>query len=270
MKTFMLPYKSASQGCKALAEITGMRRIKLKGSKFRPTADKVIVNWGNAKGGENLLEGNSTWINHPIAVSIARSKQCTYNELRRMGVRVVESGGAPWAWHKIMEDGETIVLRKLDKASGGKGIEILEPPKNAGERRALRSKIEKYHSKTYTAYFKARDEYRVHVFDGKVIDAQQKRKRSDVPRDKVNYKVRNHDNGFVFCRDGVECPELCLETSIKAVEALGLDFGAVDIRYNDTSKECAVLEVNTAPGLEGTTLEKYAAALTELIESITV
>jgi D-alanine-D-alanine ligase-like ATP-grasp enzyme len=37
-----------------------------------------------------------------------------------------------------------------------------------------------------------------------------------------------------------------------------LDFGAVDIIYNAKRNECYVLEVNTAPGLEGTTVEKYA------------
>ena len=42
-----------------------------------------------------------------------------------------------------------------------------------------------------------------------------------------------------------------------AVEALCLDFGAVDVVWNATKNKAFVLEVNTAPGVEGTTLEEY-------------
>lgn len=42
-----------------------------------------------------------------------------------------------------------------------------------------------------------------------------------------------------------------------AVEALGLDFGAVDVAIG-TDGRTFVLEVNRAPGLEGQTLERYA------------
>ncbi|MNY81884.1 hypothetical protein D3C86_2236870 [compost metagenome] len=49
-----------------------------------------------------------------------------------------------------------------------------------------------------------------------------------------------------------------------AVNALGLDFGAADVIWNDHRKQAFVLEVNTAPGLTGTTLEKYAKALKEI------
>jgi len=48
--------------------------------------------------------------------------------------------------------------------------------------------------------------------------------------------------------------------ALAAVSALGLDFGAVDIIYNEHENQYYVLEVNTAPGLEGTTVEKYAEA----------
>jgi hypothetical protein len=43
-----------------------------------------------------------------------------------------------------------------------------------------------------------------------------------------------------------------------AVEARGLDFGAVDIGVKARDQRPIVLEVNTAPGLEGRTLEVYA------------
>jgi D-alanine-D-alanine ligase-like ATP-grasp enzyme len=36
-----------------------------------------------------------------------------------------------------------------------------------------------------------------------------------------------------------------------------LDFGAVDVIWNEKEDKYYVLEVNTACGLEGTTLDKY-------------
>ena len=49
-----------------------------------------------------------------------------------------------------------------------------------------------------------------------------------------------------------------------AVEALGLDFGAVDIILGKNGI-WYVLEVNTACGLEGTTLEKYCEQFRKFI-----
>ena len=113
----------------------------------------------------------------------------------------------------------------------------------------------------YTKYFKKADEYRVHVFDGEVIDVQQKRKRQEVPNEEVDYQVRSGRNGWVFCRDGVDCPGSVRIMACRAVNVLGLDFGAVDIGWNRHNEECAVFEVNTAPGLEGSTLDSYYRAI---------
>jgi D-alanine-D-alanine ligase-like ATP-grasp enzyme len=49
------------------------------------------------------------------------------------------------------------------------------------------------------------------------------------------------------------------QLSVEAVAALGLDFGAVDI-IEDKEGNFYVLEINTAPGLEGHTVTSYAKA----------
>jgi glutathione synthase/RimK-type ligase-like ATP-grasp enzyme len=97
----------------------------------------------------------------------------------------------------------------------------------------------------------------LYVFDGQVIDVQQKRRREGA---NATNEIRNTANGWVFCREGVEAPAIAVEAAKAAVEALGLDFGAVDIKCNRQGTRCAVLEVNTAPGLEGTSLVNYGAA----------
>jgi glutathione synthase/RimK-type ligase-like ATP-grasp enzyme len=51
--------------------------------------------------------------------------------------------------------------------------------------------------------------------------------------------------------------------AVHCVSALGLDFGAVDVIEN--KKGSWILEVNTAPGLEGQTLEVYRSAFEQKI-----
>ena len=41
------------------------------------------------------------------------------------------------------------------------------------------------------------------------------------------------------------------------LKELGLDFGAVDVIWNEHESKAYVLEINTAPGLEGSTVEDY-------------
>ena len=121
----------------------------------------------------------------------------------------------------------------------------------------------------YTVYVPKKQEYRVHVFRGEVIDIQRKARRRDVPDDQINWKVRNHANGFVFARNGDalgDVPDDVLTQAVAAVSSLGLDFGAADVIFNDSSALAYVLEVNTAPGLEGTTLENYVWAFRGLQE----
>lgn len=114
----------------------------------------------------------------------------------------------------------------------------------------------------YTKYIKKKKEFRVHVFNQEVIDIQEKRKSHDVAN--VDFRIRNHASGFVFCRDNIVEPSDLRTVSIAAVTTLGLDFGAVDVIYNEKQDKCYALEVNTAPGLEGTTLQSYINKFTEV------
>ena len=50
------------------------------------------------------------------------------------------------------------------------------------------------------------------------------------------------------------------ELSKKAMEAVGLNFGAIDI-VRDMDNNLFVLEINTAPGIEGITVDKFAEAI---------
>lgn len=254
MKTFLLPYNQGSAGCKALAEAAGALRIRLNNSRFRAGYNKLVINWGNSR----TDVCNPNWLNSPDAVARASNKLDALSIMREHGVPTPEFTwdiDTALVW---LKEGSTVVCRTKLNGHSGEGIVIATKCDGL------------VNAQLYTKYFKAFDEYRVHVFDGKVIDIQQKKKRDDVPKDEANFMVRSHANGFNFCRDGVELPDACADAAIAAIEALGLDFGAVDLRYNSHHQKPCVLEVNTAPGLEGTTLEKYCSAVAELISKLSV
>ena len=93
-----------------------------------------------------------------------------------------------------------------------------------------------------------------------MIDVQKKRRRNEGITSEY---VRSYDNGWVFCRRNVRIDGAMEATAIKSLMCLGLDFGAVDMI--DLEFLPLVLEVNTAPGIEGTTIQKYADAIRGLL-----
>jgi len=112
----------------------------------------------------------------------------------------------------------------------------------------------------YTEYIPKKAEYRFHVFNGQVIDIQQKKKKRGF-EDARDTRIRNLHNGYIYCRDGIVAPDGAATLAINAVNACGYQYGAVDLIYNEKQNKCFILEVNSRPGLMGTTVEKYAEAL---------
>lgn len=108
----------------------------------------------------------------------------------------------------------------------------------------------------FIPYIPTRGEYRVHVIDGTVPFMQQKELRK--AKHQLWPWLRNNKTGWGLSRCP-EIPKVC-EIAIRAVVALGLDFGAVDILRDDTDL-LWVLEVNTAPGLRKAQLEDWAETL---------
>ncbi len=144
-------------------------------------------------------------------------------------------------------DGTPVVCRTILRGSEGRGIVVAETTDQL------------VNAPLYTRYFKKKKEFRVHVFNGQVIDVQEKRKKNG--HEGGTSMVRNLANGYVFCRADVAEPAGLRELAIKATAALDYFLGAVDIGYNEHHNRLVVFEVNAAPGLQGTTLESYANAI---------
>jgi len=239
------PYKTWSGGAKALGRRCGILRTTVKQVRRHGDFD-FIINWGRS---EKRFNGH--YINEPTKVGIASNKLSCIEVFKAAHISSPESTtqrNVADGWYK---DGTTVVARTMLRASGGRGIYLCDPEKG--------DKIPK--APLYTQYSKKTDEYRVHVWQGEVIDVQQKRRNTAVADADVNWQIRNHDNGFIYARSDLNIPRDLHTTAISAVAALSLDFGAVDLGYNRKSKSCTVYEVNTAPGLVGVTLDSYYRAI---------
>lgn len=246
----IFPYKAGSASAKALAEALGVKRIKEKGSKFKGAAHKLIINWGCSKLPAELLKCRV--LNSPESVSKASCKLASFKAMAEAGVTVPSFTTERQEVTALLEQGKTIVARTILRGHSGAGIVVIEPGQ------------EVVAAPLYVEYVPKKEEYRIHVFDGVVVDIQRKARKKDVPDDQVNWKVRNLANGFIFARgeDALgQVPQDVLDQAVKAVASLGLDFGAADVIYNDKQKKAFVLEVNTAPGLSGSTLDGYVERL---------
>lgn len=123
----------------------------------------------------------------------------------------------------------------------------------------------------YTKEVVKRHEFRFHVVGGQVIDGVRKAFRADVASEDRDRTIMNHAAGSVFIRSGRSLTEAHQDQElhqmcVRAVSSVGLDFGAVDV-MSDRDGNYYVLEVNTAPGLEATTLERYSNALQAIVNN---
>lgn len=242
MKIRLDPYKPRSKSGRAMAQRLGVLRTTQRQIAKHGTFD-YIINWGSTE----RRFPNARYINDPDAVAHACDKKASLSIFTQAGVPCPDwttDKGVAQTW---LESGHTVVSRLLLRANSGRGIVLVDS--GGGE--------EIPDAPLYTKYVKKADEYRVHVFRGTVIDVAQKKKRQEVANERVNYQVRAARNGWVFCRDGVIAPDCVRDAAVMAVSALGLDFGAVDVGYNQKRGEATVFEANTAPGVEGTTLTRY-------------
>ena len=153
----------------------------------------------------------------------------------------------------LLANGKDIYCRTTTTGHSGRGIVIANTISNL------------INAPLYTVATRHKYEYRVHVFRGQVLDIQMKRKRNGAVG---GTGIRNHANGWVYARAEIAPSEELLSSACKAVKLLGLDFGAVDIGHRVIDNKFFVFEVNTAPGLEGTTLDKYSKAIYNYYRSL--
>lgn len=232
-----------------------VRRLYTDG-KFVPKAKHICINWGSSENPQWLAKGQPGRVVNPFEkIRIASNKLNTFELLKAAGnVPIPEFTTDRNVAESWVTGGGIAVARTVLNGHSGKGIIIVDSLDKMPENCPL-----------FVKYMKKKHEYRVHVAFGKVIDVQAKRKRRDYDGD-VDTLVRNHHTGWVYCREDVEISEEGRNAALNAVVALGLDFGAVDLIFNEHYNQFTVLEVNTAPGLEGQSVENYAQTFYEALK----
>lgn len=209
-------------------------RLEELGYEGRP------INWGHTK-----FDG----VNTPEAIKLSSNKHQALWTMDRAGVPIPKLY-APQDIRIGFIDYPAI--GRTSYHSKGSGFWFCE-----NEQEALRAR--EAGASHFLEYIEGAREFRVHVVAGQSIKISEKHK---------SYNPETEE----FTEDRWTYPERfkrkisLRKIGKEAVEALGLDFGAVDILYkkiNDVPR-FFVLEVNTAPCLteseDGDTLERYAQA----------
>lgn len=226
---------------KGITAVRQLRALFKFNKRLRPTH---IINWGCS---EHAWETFNT----------ASSVRAAVNKIECLAI--LETAGVPHVECSTSIDAarkwarkHRVFARTRVRGRAGQGIIVVEPGQEVPS------------AKFYTKYFKAKYEFRVHVAFGEVIRVQQKKKLNQVPHN----AVRSYANGYRYSTNtSIVVPDCVRDVGIRAVAALGLDFGAVDILYMESTNTCKVLEVNTAPGIEGDTVTAYYNAFVKEINN---
>lgn len=237
----IIPYNKGSRSARTLSRALGGKRIKLTNSRYRRRLRDIVINWGNSS---HPMRGPI--LNPPHLVRMCANKLDFFQYMKDTNC----DAETPPFWlnaNDVPEEAYPIVCRTILTGHSGKGIVMATTPADLVPCRL------------YVQYIKKQAEFRVHLGrrgeESIILAVHQKRRRHDEPN--PNWQIRNHANGFNYARDNVDDVPAVREAAAKVFRASGLDFGAVDVIYNAKQDRAYVLEINTAPGLEGETVDIY-------------
>lgn len=277
-KLMMYAFDQASESGDAVAKALGIKKVAHEGSKFSGGPDYVVINWGSSNLPKTVKRCRV--INSDSAVAKAINKKAFFQWVGDKARTVPWTTGPEVAklWPKV-------VCRKRLEGKEGEGITIecppmpqISPPSGilgwlattlAGNNSVNPTPILSP-AKLYTKFIEAKAEYRVHIVvsghtKGNPSVWEDTTKAIAVHRkvDGTTTEVKNTANGWKFKRVSIYPDDIVYQAK-KAVQAIGLDFAAVDVIWD--GDKAWVLEANTAPGIYDMpwTLQQYAKALSKL------
>lgn len=257
MTAYVYPYKQGSKSAIALAQSLQTRVIRLEGSKFKPARGKVIVNWGSTSAPDSFAASGMTILN-PFELLRRASNKRLFFEMTTEAERAprvppfTTSKVTAGDWFVPGKD-VTVFARTILAGHSGEGIVKVT---SAEELDAVPDNT------LLCLYVPKRREFRLHVAKEQGVFSVQEKKAREGGAGDADYQIRNLSNGFVFARNNLnDVPEDVGVQAVKALEMVELDFGAVDVIWNERKQQAFVLEINTAPGLEGQTVLDYTGML---------
>ena len=272
--------------------------LKAKHGNKKPatTNDGVCICWG-CKTKEGVNMGKLTVLNHPDKIRDNRNKFKTLQVLKAAKINVADFVDAGGVMKELDKKNGTIVLPLVGRTryhQGGKGFWTCL---TKGQVKKAIDQGAQY----FQNYLAVADEYRLHVFQGNVINAQRKTERSNMAeafteqhaeriknnaaksgvkldektmahvlgdigkrQENPDQIIKSNTRGWKFSQVKTVKPEL-QKIAIDAIKAVGLDFGAVDCCILEDNS-VAIIEVNTGPGLSGSSFDAYITAFTAFLK----
>ena len=220
--------------------------------------ENVVVRWGNRIDIKNISE-NPIVYNNVKALEIINNKKLSRQTLVENNVKTPYYKDSDIDF-EVNNDGldvsyivYPIIARPLVHAKG-KNFFVIN---NLQELQTFFSNknLEDYYCAPYLA---KTNEYRVHCFLGKVLSVLEKPRPSNPNQLAWNRAIANSEP-FTYIPWSEYNYDMCV-TALKACQAVGVDFAAVDIiKYNN---QFYVLELNSSPTLISNdyTVSRYAKA----------
>jgi len=260
------------------------------------TKTDICICWG-CKTKDSVNTGKMDVLNHPNKIRDNRNKLKTLGLLKASKINVgdyIEAAGVMKALGNSKSDVVLPLVGRTNYHQGGKGFWMCM---TQGQVKTAIDQGAQY----FQNYMAIVTEYRLHVFRGQVINHQKKTPRDNMAQafqeqhldriahnaekkgvklDKATMEhvlgdlgkrqenpdqiIKSNTRGWKFSQvKNVGKP--LEDVAIAAVKAIGLDFGAVDCcELEDGS--VAVIEVNTGPGLQGTSFDAYISAFREYLK----
>jgi glutathione synthase/RimK-type ligase-like ATP-grasp enzyme len=188
------------------------------------------INWGRAQANTRLNPDTSKTTNKRVMRELFAANNVPMPELVPVQTAVEQA-----------ERG--FIVGRPDTHTQGRGFWLCSSALHV--RRALQGTSKKKAATHFMKYVSAPREYRVHVFMGKSIRISEK----------IFGTTGETAHGLYTTGKPTHNVKHVRAAAKKAVEAVGLDFGAVDVLADDN--DCWVLEVNSAPGLGGSMPKLY-------------
>ena len=240
-------------------------KIRRTNSNFTGRAGDIIINYGDSNMPSNVI-GRATVLNPGHRIGNASNKSTAFRAFADAGVKTVDFTTSRSTAQGWVDNGELVYARTRLQGHSGEGIIACHrDPSELGNVGGVETADSAVSAQLYTRGITSdRREFRIHVMKGKITYVQQK-KRRDGYADMPEYSgvVRNYHTGWIYATQMAQLNEEAKREALKAINALGLDYGAVDVITR--REEAWVLEVNTAPGMTGTNLTTFASNVLRLL-----
>lgn len=150
-----------------------------------------------------------------------------------------------------LANGSVVICRESVKGHSGSGVFVCHP----GEEELIAAKI-------YVKYQKKKREFRVNLFKGKFVNIREKKRMAGA---EGNTHVWTPSNGYttVKLQTPVKDLQLVKDLAEAAAAVSESDFVGIDIIYNAFYDKYYILEVNSGPSIEGSSVDDYCNAIKE-------